>query len=1420
MKTLIRLSVSAIAAGATMLITPHARVAAAGAPTVVITEVHPTGSSNTTYKADWFELTNVSTLPVDITGWKMDDDSNAFATAVALRGVTSVPAGASVVFLEGNATGSTDATLIASFSSAWFGSPTPPAGVLIGAYGGSGVGLGSGGDQVNLFDATGVKVTGVSFGAATAGVTFDNTAGVATVTTTSVAGVNGAFASVAGGETGSPGRRRNASPLSGIDLSTYVRVGRFDLPEPTRTPAPPNNLLAQEASAVTYNWDTDTLFVVGDGGTAVVQVTKTGQLIDTMTLAPGGSPQGTTFYDTEGITYVGGGRFVLVEERDRQVNLFTYVPGGTLTRADVKTVKLGTFVGNIGIEGITFDPASAGFVAVKEIDPEGIFQTGIDFDAGTATNGSPATDESVNLFDPALAGLLDFADVFSLSNLFSLTGPDANRLLVLSQESGKLVNIDRGGVVHSSLTIRGDADNPLAVPLQQDEGLTMDGNGVLYIVNENGGGDADHPQLWVYAPTSASNQPPSAVSLTNAVASLPENTNTTSRVKLASVVVADDGLGENDLSVAGPDAASFEVDSTGLYLKAGTTLDFETKSSYSVTVAVDDPAVGGNPDATADYTLTINDIVEARPLIISEVAPWGSSSTPYAVDWFEVTNVSAAPVNLTGWKMDDNSGLFSSAVALNGITSIAPGESVIFMETSNLAATKAAFLTAWFGASPPAGLQIGSYSGSGVGLSTGGDAVNLFDAGGGLQASVTFGASPSSAPFATFDNAAGLDNATISLLSVAGANGAFAAADGGEIGSPGRIANPPPPPGHLVISEVAPWSSGSSPVQADWFEVTNVGAGPVDVTGWKMDDNSQSPIAAVPLSGVSTIAPGESVIFIETSDLASARALFLATWFGAQPPPGLQIGGYNGSGVGLSTSGDQVNLYNAAGILQASVSFGASPGGPFATFDNAAGVDGAIALLSVPGVNGAFAAATDANEIGSPGTIAPDVMAPVIDPHGDVLASALDASGSVVAYAPPLAHDNVDFTVPVVCAPASGSPFPLGSTVVTCTASDAAHNAAAPVSFSVIVADTTPPALDPLPNLTAPTTGSTATVTFAPTASDNVSAPAQIAVSCRPASGTAFPIGVTPVSCTARDQAGNVSAPATFTVTVTENRLGRFVALSRDLTWMRAGSSALTGDVGAIERRHPDHAGDRDPDDGDLDDVTVRVGVGATLAQPSSRVVGDTVLLLKGSSVYDVIDNFLIARKNSAVLGAKTSSMDVPFTSLPILPGVQAGALKISVAKNKTLTLAPGSYGAVEVAAGGTLVLSGGLYQVASIDLAQSATLLFHAATELRVKTGLDAKARARLILDPTVAGLSASQVVIYVAGIDSDCHGGGADDDGDDAGPVVVSIGSGSIVQANIVAGQGTVWLKSKTRATGAFFGIHVRVGVDAQLTLDSAFK
>jgi predicted extracellular nuclease len=173
-------------------------------------------------------------------------------------------------------------------------------------------------------------------------------------------------------------------------------------------------------------------------------------------------------------------------------------------------------------------------------------------------------------------------------------------------------------------------------------------------------------------------------------------------------------------------------------------------------------------------------------LIISEVDPAGSSNgAGYLADWFELTNTGASAINITGWKMDDNSNSFAAAVALNlAGSSIAAGQSVIFIETTvaNLPTTRTSFVNTWFGGSAPAGFTMGSYSGSGVGLSTtAGDAVNIFDSTGVLQANVQFGAIADLTK--TLDNTQGLNNTTISQASAVGVNGAFAGTDG-RVGSP------------------------------------------------------------------------------------------------------------------------------------------------------------------------------------------------------------------------------------------------------------------------------------------------------------------------------------------------------------------------------------------------------------------------------------------------------------------------------------------------------------------------------------------------------------------------------------------------------------------------------------------------------------
>lgn len=188
----------------------------------------------------------------------------------------------------------------------------------------------------------------------------------------------------------------------------------------------------------------------------------------------------------------------------------------------------------------------------------------------------------------------------------------------------------------------------------------------------------------------------------------------------------------------------------------------------------------------------------AQTVRITEVAPWGSGNSPYAADWFELTNTGSAAVSISGWKFDDNSNNFNVAGALTGITSIAAGESVIFLETASPSTVVASFRNIWFGTS--ASPQIGSYTGNGLGLSTTTDAVNIFDGSGTLQANVVFGASDLTSPFQSFNNAAGLNNATISLLSEVGTNGAFVALnDSAEIGSPGLIAAVPEPESYAFM---------------------------------------------------------------------------------------------------------------------------------------------------------------------------------------------------------------------------------------------------------------------------------------------------------------------------------------------------------------------------------------------------------------------------------------------------------------------------------------------------------------------------------------------------------------------------------------------------------------------------------------------
>jgi len=265
-----------------------------------------------------------------------------------------------------------------------------------------------------------------------------------------------------------------ATAIDEIDLSTYELTATYFLP-PGDFTTNPAIINAHEASAVTYNWDTDTLFVIGDEGGEIVEVSKEGVELSQMIVIG--------FNDPEGLTYIGNGKLVLVEERNRDAYEVSYNPGGFLLKNAADAIDLGTFVDNIGLEGISYDPRDGTFITVKEKTPQEVNVNTLDFTTNTAV--------ITPLFVPAL-GVADIADVAVLATVPSLAGkPDEDHLLIFSQESEVLLEVDRAGNVLGQFDFSAYADSA--------EGVTIDPEGNIYIVAENG---AD-PQLFVLSPPAA-----------------------------------------------------------------------------------------------------------------------------------------------------------------------------------------------------------------------------------------------------------------------------------------------------------------------------------------------------------------------------------------------------------------------------------------------------------------------------------------------------------------------------------------------------------------------------------------------------------------------------------------------------------------------------------------------------------------------------------------------------------------------------------------------------------------------------------------------------------------------------------------------------------------------------------------------------
>jgi hypothetical protein len=206
----------------------------------------------------------------------------------------------------------------------------------------------------------------------------------------------------------------------------------------------------------------------------------------------------------------------------------------------------------------------------------------------------------------------------------------------------------------------------------------------------------------------------------------------------------------------------------------------------------------------------------------------------------------------------------------------------------------------------------------------------------------------------------------------------------------------------------------------------------------------------------------------------------------------------------------------------------------------------------------------------TPSLFALDLTPPVLTLPSAITAEATGQLTSLNYTA--TAVDAVDGPVAIVCIPPFNSLFPLGTSLVVCTAFDLAGNVATG-SFTVTMRDSTGPIITTPPNLTTGASSAAgSTFHYVASATDAVDGP--VPVVCLPPSGSFFSFGTTTVRCSASDAAGN-SRTRNFTVTITDTfppvlslptsiTVHATSVAGANVTWSASAIDALDGAVATV----------------------------------------------------------------------------------------------------------------------------------------------------------------------------------------------------------------------------------------------------------------
>ena len=222
--------------------------------------------------------------------------------------------------------------------------------------------------------------------------------------------------------------------------------------------------VSENASGITYDHDRDSLWVVVNNPPALIELDLDFRLRRKIELV--------NFRDPEGVAYLGDGAFAIVDERSRAL-IVAPVERDTSVLDRHRLSEVVVYrddSGNRGLEGVAVDSIAGRVFVVREQDPRQLFMVnGLVDEAGL-----PSVELAIDI---------DMDDI-GLDDLSGLHFDATTRhLLVLSEDSKKLAELDLQGNRISYMGFEWGLGG-LAAFIPHPEGVTMDGQGRLYVVSE------------------------------------------------------------------------------------------------------------------------------------------------------------------------------------------------------------------------------------------------------------------------------------------------------------------------------------------------------------------------------------------------------------------------------------------------------------------------------------------------------------------------------------------------------------------------------------------------------------------------------------------------------------------------------------------------------------------------------------------------------------------------------------------------------------------------------------------------------------------------------------------------------------------------------------------------------------------------